>query len=266
MLRALLYAGLSLMLVGFGAAGWQYWQDHSRSVGAAAGNLPGVARAEDPQGWLISPLGRPADPADVRAYLTQERAVAERTLRVTMTATLADLLQEGEALPDPVYLEVMADIRAVRLAEGLCPELLATIADRCAVASARVVPGSVDALQGSARFAVELAYAVKADPAGLPDLALHVFETQAIAMPAGNAAPGQTASSALRTLLDQAVFACADPERGLSCRVLRLTLDHDPTGRVEGSAVLGFLRPLPEVMRIVPEIAPLPKQLPAPEG
>lgn len=266
MLRVLLYAGLSLMLVGFGAAGWQYWEDMSRPVGAAGETLPGADNGHDQQGWLISPLGRSADPADVRAYLTQDRAVAERTLRVTMTADLADLLQDGEALPDPAYLEVMADIRAVRLAEGLCPELLSTIADRCAVASARVVPGSVDVLQGSARFAVELAYAVKPDPAGLPDLALHVFETRVVALPDGNVASGQSVSSALRMLLDQAGLACADPEGGLSCRVLRLTLDHDPTGRVAGSAVLGSLRPLPETMRIVPEITPLPKQTPAPEG
>lgn len=266
MLRALIFAGMTLMLLGFGAAGWQYWQTREGAIEAATdpgeAAVPGTPR----QGWLISPQGGAVAAADVRAYLQQDRAVPERTLRVTLTAPLADLLQDGEVLPDPVYLEVMADIRAIRLAEGLCPELLATIAARCAVASARVVPGSVDSLGGEARFAVELSYAAKADPAGLPDLALHVFETRDVALPPDIALAEPTVSASLQALLEVAVLACADPEAGLSCRVLRLTLDHGPGGAVTGSATLGALRPLPDAMRIAPEITPAPKVTPAPEG
>lgn len=266
MLRALVFGGLSLMLLGFGAAGWQYWRGVSPTGGSDSDNAPVEVSADDVQDWLISPLGGPVEAADVRAYLLQDRGVPERTLRVTLTAPIADLLQDGEVLPDPVYLEVMADIRAIRLAEGLCPELLATIAARCAVASARVVPGSVDTLRGKARFAVELSYSVKLDPAGLPDLALHVFETKEIALPPEIGSSAPTVSVALRALLDAAVLSCADPEIGLSCRVLRLTLDQGQGGPFVGRAMLGTLRPLPEAMRVAPEVTAVPKITPAPEG
>lgn len=258
MLRALIIAGLSLMLIGFGAAGWQYWRGMAaRDPVAAVDPEAADDMAGAPQDWLISPTGGSAPRADVRAYLVQGRAVPERSLQVTMTASLADLLVEGETLPDPVYLEVMADIRAPVLAEGLCPVLSTAFAEKCAVASARVVPGTVDALRGTARFRVELYFDVKSDPAELPDLAQQVFETWDIALApiAGN--PG-SAREALKALTDQAAAACAAAETGQSCRVLRMTLDFDPTGASSGQVSLGAIRPLPETLRIVPELIPAP--------
>jgi hypothetical protein len=258
MLRALILAGVSLMLIGFGAAGWQYWQGMAtKDPAVVATSSSPEDLADAPQSWLISPTGGATPAADVRAYLVQGRSVPERSLRVTMTAPLADLLAEGESLPDPAYLQVMADIRAPLLAEGLCPVLSAAFAEKCAVASARVIPGTVDELQGTARFGIELYFDVKSDPAELPDLAQQVFETWEIALGPDAGSP-RSAEEALQALTDQAAAACAVPEAGQSCRVLRMSLDFDPNGATFGHATLGAIRPLPETMRIVPELIPAP--------
>lgn len=257
MLRALIIAGVLLMLVGFGAAGWQYWQGMAANDPAGAPALASDDMTGAPQSWLISPTGGAAPQADVRAYLVQGRSVPERSLHVTMTAPLADLLVEGEALPDAAYLQVMADIRAPVLAEGLCPVLSAAFAEKCAVASARVVPGSVDELGGTARFEIELYFDVKSDAAELPDLAQQVFEAWNVAYGPAAGNP-RSADEALKALTDLAATACAAPEVGQSCRVLRLTLDFDPAGVTLGEVALGAIRPLPETMRIVPELIPAP--------
>lgn len=266
MLRALIIAGVSLMLIGFGAAGWQYWQGETRDPSLAAAEsgvdpaAPDAGSMGGAQDWLISATGGAVPVADVRAYLLQDRAVPERTLRVTLTAALGELLVEGETLPDPAYLEVMADIRAPVLAEGLCPVLSQAFAAKCMVEQARVVPGSVDAMAGTARFRIELAYSVRSDPAELPDLALQVFESWKVSLgPAEGVPPPATAEAALKALTDLATAACLVPEAGQACRVLRMTLDFDPAGRTAGEVSLGSLRPLPKTMRIAPEITPAPE-------
>lgn len=254
MLRVLITAGLGLMLVGFGAAGWQYWQGMSKTAPSDA--PPQLSLADlsaGAQDWLISPLGGPVPAADVRAYLWQAHAVPERSVDITMTAPLDALMAEGEALPDPAYFEVMADIRAPLLAENLCPVLTETIAAKCAVNSARVVPGSVDALAGTAEFRIVLYYAVDAKASELPDLALHTLSSWQIESRAGG-----TAEQALRALAGAVKDACAAPEAGLACRALRLTLDHDPGGLSIGRASLAALQPLSEALRVVPEITPAP--------
>lgn len=265
MLRALIIAGLSLMLVGFGAAGWQYWQGMSGDPGgliagdASSRETPPAGAADGAQGWLVSMTGGTVPTTDVRAYLVQGRAVPDRTLKVTLTASLSDLLLEGETLPDPAYFEVMADIRAPVLAEGLCPVLSQAIAEKCSVDSARVLPGSVDALRGTARFRIELAFTAKSDVSELPDLALHVFRSWTVSLdPQAATARPASAEQALQALVDLAAAACAAPEAGQACRVLRLTLDHDPAATTTGSVTLGALNPLPEAMRVVPELTPAP--------
>ena len=59
MLRVLIGTGLLLMAVGFGAAGWQYWQTLPTAEPAAAAETPLVAPEKAPlrQSWLISPTG-----------------------------------------------------------------------------------------------------------------------------------------------------------------------------------------------------------------
>ncbi|OYX24059.1 MAG: hypothetical protein B7Z10_09950 [Rhodobacterales bacterium 32-66-7] len=131
MLRLLITTGVLLMVVGFGTAGWQYWQN---SVATAPGTSP-VADGTDV--WLGTPTGGIV-PAEVTAgFLLQDRFVPGRIATILRTAALTDLLRDGESLPDPVFLEVMADIRAPLLAEGLCPVLTGSIAADCATFPAR---------------------------------------------------------------------------------------------------------------------------------
>ena len=80
MLRALILAGVSLMLIGFGAAGWQYWQGMATEDPAVVATPSSPDDLGDaPQSWLISPTGGATPLADVRAYLVQGRSVPDRS-------------------------------------------------------------------------------------------------------------------------------------------------------------------------------------------
>ena len=98
MLRLLIGTGVLLMAVGFGAAGWQYWQSLPKvaavEVEAATPQVAAVVR----QSWLISPSGGLIPQDEVRAYLAQERFIQGRTVRVQRQASLNALLAEGEKL------------------------------------------------------------------------------------------------------------------------------------------------------------------------
>ena len=259
MLRFLIGSGLTLMALGFGAAGWQYWQS---LPAAPAPQETAQASAPVPmqeQGWLISATGGLVPRDDVRAYLTQDRFVAGRIATVVRSAPLTALLTDGETLPAAPYLQVFADIRAPKMAEDLCPALQALIAQDCAVHSARVVEGSVDAVRGTARFRIELAYNLKPDEAGLPDLAAHVFVPQPMIweVEAGDPALA-TVNAALTALIGVAQAACAAEDVGQACRILGLSLDWAPGMPVAAEARVGWLSPLPEGIFAVPSLDPAP--------
>lgn len=270
MLRVLITTGATLMLVGFGAAGWQYWRslpDDPISAEAGAGpdvtspvsDLADRASPVLPQSWPISPTGGAVAVADVLAFLVQERSVPGRSAVITLTAAISDLVSEGEALPDPVFLEVFADIRAPLVAEGLCPVLTRGIARLCVVNAARVVPGSVDAARGTARFRIELSYGLGPDAGALPDLAAHVLDQKAADLPPEAAAGHATAEAALASLTETATAACPAEKDGQACRVLRLSLDWAPGQPAAGQAQIGWLRPLPGSLRVAPPIEPAPE-------
>jgi hypothetical protein len=278
MLRFLITTGVTLMLVGFGAAGWQYWrslpddpisaeaepvseaevgigQDVANPVAGLAGRAPEVL----PQSWPISPTGGAVAVADVRAFLVQDRSVPDRSAVITLTAAIGDLVVEGEALPDPVYFEVFADIRAPLLAEGLCPVLTRGIARLCVVHSARVLPGSVDAARSTARFRIELSYGLGPDAGALPDLAAHVLDQKAVDLPPEAAAGHATAEAALASLTEAMIAACPAEKDGQACRVLRLSMDWAPGQPAAGQAQIGWLRPLPDSLRVAPPLEPAPE-------
>jgi hypothetical protein len=256
MLRLLIGTGALLMAIGFGAAGWQYWQ----SMPKAAGSAPPAtdpSTAPTPERWLISPTGGLVPQTDVQAYLAQDHFVPSRTVLVTRQASLSDLLVEGETLPDPAYLQVLADIRAPRVAEGLCEILLKSIASDCAVNAARVVEGSVDPDSGVATFRLELVYRLAAAEAELPDLAAHVFRSEVVAIDAAFAAEGAASpDAALAALVDATVGACAAEDARPLCRPLRFSLDWIPGQPIAAKADIGWLDPLPEGMFVAPPLAP----------
>jgi hypothetical protein len=263
MLRLLIGTGLLLMALGFGAAGWQYWKTLPQAEAATApddtSDKPTEARPEAlpvRQSWLIAPTGGLVAQSDVRAYLAQDRFVPERTVEITLQAPLVALISEGEKLPEPTFLQVLADIRAPKIAEGLCNRLRQTIAADCAVNAARALEDSVNAAAGTARFRVELVYRMKEDGADLPDLAAHVFRMDRVRadLPAV-----PSAEAALDAAIATTASACAADGAGQICRPLRIALDWMPGQPVTGVAVIGWLEPLPKGMFAAPPLDEAPK-------
>lgn len=261
MLRLLLGTGVLLMAVGFGAAGWQYWQSLPKSepvaVAAMALEAQPADQAVNRQRWLISPSGGLIRQDDVRAYLAQERYDPQRTVVMIRQASLIDLLAEGEKLPETEYLQVLADIRAPRVAEGLCAVMLQSIAANCAVNAARVVEDSVDPLAGTARFRLELVYRLPDDAEDLPDLAAHVLRTDLVRVTLDPGAQGTaSAEEALAAALAASTEACATETVGTHCRLMRLAVDWVPGQPISARAEIGWLDPLPKGMFVAPPLTP----------
>jgi hypothetical protein len=256
MLRLLIGTGILLMAVGFGAAGWQYWQGLPTDP---APETDTADRTADTGIWLISPTGALVPPSDSRAFLVQDRLVPERMARLTVSARLDDLLVEGETLPTAPYLEVLADIRAPLLGQALCPVLTAGLARTCAVHSARVLAGSVNRSRGEARFTIELAYRQDVTADALPDLAAHVLRTDNIQPdPAALPLPA-SAEAALAELVEASLAACAAEDRAGTCRTLDLTLDWAPGAARQAAARIAWLAPFPDGMSGLSSIEPLPE-------
>lgn len=257
MLRLLIGSGVLLMAVGFGAAGWQYARGLPDMSGTEATGQ--TISATDDVTWLISPTGGIVSAADSRAYLVQDRLVPERLAKLTVTARLASLLLQGEKLPATPYLEVLADIRAPEIGQTLCPILTADLARTCAVSSARVVPGSVDAVRGEARFLIELAYRQNTEGVELPDLAAQVLRIETVSPDPTVLPPPASIEAALTELVAATLAACGAEDRAETCRVLGITMDWTPGAARQAFARIAWLAPLPDGMTTLGPIEPLPE-------
>lgn len=254
MLRFLIGTGVLLMAVGFGAAGWQYWQSLPEPPPPP---LVEAAPTETQQGWLISPTGGVVPREDVNAYLAQDRYVPSRTAVIRRVAPLTDLLSEGETLPEAPYLQVLADIRAPKLADGLCLVLASRIAQDCTLNTARAAEGGVDPLRGTAEVRIELVYRLQADADVLPDLAANVLETEWVPLVVDPVAGRfATIEAALAAALETALAACAGKEMAQTCRIMQLELDWSPVGAPAARVRIGWLSPLPEGMFPAPPLDP----------
>jgi len=257
MLRFLIGTGALLMVVGFGAAGWQLWQ------GLPEDNPTELADAGPdgaPELLLISASGGVVAPDDALAYLAQDRFVPSRMASITRTASLTELLADGETLPEAPYLQALADVRAPKVAEGLCKVLVAFIAGDCGVNLARVVEGSVDPLLGTAEFQIELAYRLQPDAAELPDLATSILQTEWLELEfaAGTDGSGST-QAALAASVEAAGSACDSKPAPQTCRVMRLVLDWAEGRGTVARVQIGWLGPLPDGMFPAPPLDPEPK-------
>jgi hypothetical protein len=259
MLRFLIGTGALLMVVGFGAAGWQYWQGMPAAEAAEVEEAP-PAGTKSVQRWMISPTGGLVPQETVRVYLTQDRFVPGRSVVVTRSARLSDLLLEGEKLPELPYLQVLADIRAPKIAENLCAALTASIALDCAVQQARVVEDSVDPAAGTASFHVELVFREKLDEAELPDLAAHVLQEQVVLVDLEPGAAGsESAEAALAAAAAAARAACQGEAVGQACRISNITVNWKPGQPVALRAGIAWLDPLPEGVFTAPPLEPAPE-------
>lgn len=258
MLRVLIGTGVLLMAVGFGAAGWQYWQSLPAAAPEAAAEAASAPRPEEPRLQLISPTGELVPQEEARAYLVQDRFTPRRTVEMTLQANLADLLAEGEKLPEVAYLQVLADIRAPRLADGLCAVMRSSFASDCAVNAARVVEGSVDPAAGTAQFRIELVYRLAEANEEVPDLARHVLRRGGTLLTLDPGTPGtESAEAALKATLVAATEACAAEGVGQLCRPVQLAVDWRPGAPVEARADVAWLSPLPEGLVVVPPLGPV---------
>ncbi|NJM83948.1 MAG: hypothetical protein HC844_17205 [Tabrizicola sp.] len=254
MLRLLIGLGVLMMLAGFGAAGWQFVQSRQPGepdavVAADAGQGDAAAQArKSEQTWLISPTGGLVPQREALAYLSQDRFVEGRTIEVTRTALLTDLLLDGEKLPDAPYLEVLADIRAPIIAEKTCAILIERLAAECALNSARVVEGSVDAVGERARFRIQLVYRLKETDAAIPDPAVHALNTERLEIAVDQQSDiAASAEDFLRLAIDSALQSCTEGKKaGLGCRVTQMDVTWYETGVGAARAEIGWLAPLPK--------------------
>ena len=193
----------------------------------------------------------------MRAYLAQERFVSGREVRIVRQAKLSDLLAEGEKLPETPFLQVLADIRAPRVADGLCAVLMQTLAQDCAVNAARVVEGSVDVATGTAMFHLDLVYRLKETDTELPDLAAHVLRSDVVRLELPAGAEGTaTPDAALQSMLSAVATACEGEAVGEACRPMRISLDWTPGNPVSAQAEIAWLDPLPKGMFVAPPLDP----------
>jgi hypothetical protein len=175
-----------------------------------------------------------------------------------LQANLSDLLAQGEKLPEVEYLQVLADIRAPKVAEGMCAVLLQSFAADCAVNAARVVENTVDPVAGTAQFRLEMVYSLPDPAEDLPDLAARVLriETALMALDDGSAGT-ETAEAALGAALAAVTEACAAEAVGEACRPMRLSVEWTPGTSVMSRAAIAWLDPLPKGMFTAPPLTPV---------
>ncbi len=254
MLKLVIGLGVLLMLAGFGAAGWQYVQAMPPGEVAAVEAETGGAVGPS-QTWLISRSGGLVARDDVASYLDHGRFVEGRTVVITQRAALESLLSEGEKLPEAPYLQVLADIRAPKVAAGACAALQEELAQDCAVHSARVVEGSVDRATGTAQFRIELAFTLKPGEVAMPDLSARAFGTEMVTLAFEAGQDGAaTVSDLIRSTVAAANAACAAQRRSEGCRVMRMNLVWEGDGAGALQAEIGSLSRLPKGMFPAPPL------------
>ncbi|MGB4826748.1 MAG: hypothetical protein WBP18_05645, partial [Paracoccaceae bacterium] len=256
LLRIVLFLGLGLVLAGFGAAGWQYWQslpaasdvvvveEPAAEEGAAppeqAEATPDEVVIEPGQNWLISETGGLVPRRDVRVFLQQSKFVKDRRLTFRLRAPLSALLSPGEALPDKIYQEAFAEVRASAVAKDLCVPLLNGLAEQCALASAQMDDDSYDPATETAVFRLVLVYTLKPGADPLPDLGTRSLRIDTMDV-------DLTRSKSPQALLEKAVaqagYACVE---GFHCRLMNMDLSWDSPDRASGRMTFGGLIPLPE--------------------
>ena len=263
LLRVVLFFGVGLILAGFGAAGWQYWQSLPQATAVVAAETaaspmpkalsapPAALGADDAkagQTWLISSGGGLVPRKDARNFLAQHKFHENRDLRFQFRAPLTTLLSEGEVLPGEVYREAFAEVRAMAAATNVCAPLLQSWAQGCAVHSAALVDESYDPATQSAEFVVDVVFTLKPEAKPMPDLATRSFRSSYLRLDQADAfATSATPEAFLTYAVEAGVKACATwTANGDPCRVMQMSLEWESPEKAAGHVVIGALGPLPK--------------------
>lgn len=263
LLRIVLFLGLGLILAGFGAAGWQYWQSLPQAQVAktetpegagppalrvVASSPAGAVDGTATQTWLISAGGGLVPRDDARNFLAQHKFDETRGLRFQFRAPLSALLSEGEVLPGEMYREAFAEVRAMAAATRMCEPLLQAWAQGCAVHSADLVEDSYDPATATAAFLVNVVFSLKTDAVPLPDLATRSFRSDYLRFDEKDAfAATATPEEFLAYAVQAGISACTLwTANGDPCRVMQMSLVWESPERVAGQVEIGALGPLPK--------------------
>jgi hypothetical protein len=273
LLRIVLFLGLGLVLAGFGAAGWQYWQSLPAATDvvvvedapdeAAASAPPEVVAvapsadvAEPGQVWLISKGGGLVPRRDARAFLQQGKYVEDRALRMALRLPLTALLSDGEGLPGTPYLEAFAEVRASVAGARVCAPLLAAWAAGCAVQDASLREGGFDPATMTAIFDVTTVFTLKPEAEPLPDLSTRVFIDDPIRIEADQVGAASATPEDFLTYVVKAVGGLCQNEQaaGHPCRVLDMTVGWTAPGEASATVRVGRLGPLPKGLYPAPPL------------
>ncbi len=200
------------------------------------------------QNWLISAGGGLVPREDVRNFLAQHKFDETRGLRFQFRAPLSALLSEGEVLPDHVFAEAFAEVRAMAIATRLCEPLLQAWAQGCAVTSAELVDESYERVTQTAEFLVNVVYTLKPEAKPLPDLGTRSFRSDYVRFDQDDAfVNAATPETLLASAIETATLSCrvliADDQ---PCRVMQMSLIWENAEKAAGHVEIGVLGPLPQ--------------------
>ena len=225
--------GIPLMVINLGALGLQAKFENEMS-GQSAVPDP----IADAGGRVIDIWGDFREGREIDALFVEDRFTRRRSITYTETLSIADLLNEGEARPDPEFERLWVLARASRRAlEKECPVVLETIGRACAVSSAKVDETSEDGV-----------FKIEAIVGYLPDHALGDTTVEGprdlyrarLRLPAegGIAVPPEGRDAAKRTLYQEIERACdrSREQRG-NCVIADLELRE---GRMNGDGRIPY--------------------------
>jgi len=98
-------------------------------------DIAAIERGEDVDMPVFPPLEWLANRGDLRSTFSPNELTDGRTVSAQIAIPFADMLEEGEAMPDRAFKELYATLRAAGYFMPLCDEMLGTLALACDIGS-----------------------------------------------------------------------------------------------------------------------------------
>lgn len=130
--------GIPLLAINLGALGMQ-----AKVENALNGETSVPGPIADAGGHVVDIWGTFREDREIDALFVADRFTRRRSIRLSETVTIADMLGEGDAAPGPGLEELWVHAHAPQWAlERECPVVLETIGRACAVSTAMAEPTS----------------------------------------------------------------------------------------------------------------------------